>query len=106
MTTLTIIERAERAMAAQARETYRREVRDKARHYRRERHLNGVLGWSVPTPNTTPIEATHRIIRALGHRLHSQVMSGHPLARRRIRHTRTALFGEIYGLWRLQEAAE
>ena len=108
MTAPTIIERAERAMAAQSRETYRRHERDMAWHYERERHLEGVLGVYTQTPYG-PIADTRRIVRRLGGILHRQVMSSHPFRRRRIPWTRKALFGECFTLWHLlaeQEAAE
>lgn len=85
----------------------RRHVRAMALHYNRSRDLVSVLGWQVPTYCTGgPIVLTQRIIRALGHRLHYQVMSDSPMARRRIQYTRKALFGEILGLWHLQQEAK
>lgn len=87
--------RAERAIAIQSRDSERRHTRFKAGHYRRERHLAAVLGWYVAMPRGDDPELTRRIIRALGHRLHFQLTSRHPLARRRAPMTRTALFGEI-----------
>ena len=87
-------------MALQGRDSERRHVRFKARHYRRERHLAAALGWYVAMPRGDDPELTRRIIRALGHRLHFQLTSGHPLARRRAQMTRTALFGEILRLKR------
>lgn len=96
-----------RAMVAQSRETYRREVRAKARYYKRSRDLVHALGWYVATPrDVSPIEATQRIIRALGHRLHYHVSAGNLIANRRAPSTRMALFGECYHLWHLQAERE
>lgn len=93
--TESAVVRAERAIATQSRDSERRHTRFKARHYRRERDLAAALGWYVAMPRGDDPELTRRIIHALGHRLHFQLTSGHPLARRRAPMTRTALFGEI-----------
>ena len=96
------IDTACRTIRRTSRYEQRRYVRAMAWDYERERHLEGVLGVWLPTPYG-PIADTRRIIRRLGGILHRQVMSAHPYKRRRIQYTRKALFGEIYGLWHLQQ---
>lgn len=89
-----ILVEACRAMRRQSRSSERRYVRAMAENYSRGRHLNLVLGWTVPVPNGGDKDLTGRIIRAIGHRLHYQVSRGHSSRGQRIRLTRIALFGE------------
>ncbi len=108
MTAPTIIERACQRIRDSSRHEQRRHIRAMAWHYERERHLAGVLGAWIAGPYG-PIADTRRIIRRLGHILHTQVMSNHPYKRRRIPYTRKAFYGELLTLWHLQaerQAAE
>lgn len=85
---------------ALSRDSERRYVRAMAQRYNRRHHLPAVMGWTIPTPNGGDPELTRRIIRALGHRLHYQIVCGRPGMYRRARVTRFALFGECLRLKR------
>ncbi len=101
------IEVAEHTIATQSRDSERRHTRFKAKLYRRERDLAPALGFYADRAGISDGHGpTRRIIHALGHRLHFQLTSGHPLARRRAPMTRIALFGEILLLKRQLEQEE
>jgi len=92
---------ARRRLADRLRESERRYVRALARRYRRQRHLDRLMGWGLVLPTPSDARLTRRLIRALGHLLHDQITRNDPSAQRQARRTRIALFGEC-GRWQAE----
>jgi len=76
-----------------------------ARRYRREQHLNRLMGWGLVLPDPPNRRLTGRLIRALGHLLHAQMARRDFAARRQARRTRIALFGECHR-WRTERGQD
>ena len=96
---MSAIEIAERAVAANARETERRYVRAMAEEYAKADRVGNYFDAS------TYIKLTRYTIRRYGHLLHYQINNLHPYAQGRIRNTRITLFGEILLLKRQLETS-